>query len=193
MRANPSHNGHLEVTGDSKFADLYRRYQRHIHAYCARRTEPHLVDDAVAETFLVAWRKIEQMPVGDQILPWLYGVARLELAHQWRHAARRRRLVERLQGGARVDVPSADVYILRSVEYDLVAKAASRLRRIDQEVLRLTLWEELSYVDAATVLAISPEAVKQRLFRARQNLTREYRRLDLDRQRPPAARKGGAR
>jgi DNA-directed RNA polymerase specialized sigma24 family protein len=68
------------------------------------------------------------MPVGDQILPWLYGVARLELAHQWRHAARRRRLVERLQGAARVDVPSADVYILRSVEYDQVAKAASRLR-----------------------------------------------------------------
>jgi RNA polymerase sigma factor (sigma-70 family) len=193
MRADASYNGHLEVTGDSRFADLYRRYQRHIHAYCARRTEPHLVDDAVAETFLVAWRKIEQMPVGDQILPWLYGVARLELAHQWRHAARRRRLVERLQGVARVDVPSADVYILRGVEYDLVAKAASRLQRIDQEVLRLTLWEELSYVDAATVLEISPEAVKQRLFRARKNLTREYRRLDLDRKRPPAARKGGAR
>lgn len=193
MRADASHNGHLEVTGDSRFADLYRRYQRHIQAYCARRIDPQLVDDAVAETFLVAWRKIEQMPVGDQILPWLYGVARLELAHQWRHAARRRRLVERLQGVARVDVLSADVYILRSVEYDLVAKAASRLRRIDQEVLRLTLWEELSYVDAATVLEISPEAVKQRLFRARQNLTREYRRLDLDRQRPPAARKGGAR
>jgi DNA-directed RNA polymerase specialized sigma24 family protein len=74
-----------------------------------------------------------------------------------------------------------------------VAKAASRLQRIDQEVLRLTLWEELSYVDAATVLEISPEAVKQRLFRARKNLTREYRRLDLDRKRPPAARKGGAR
>jgi RNA polymerase sigma-70 factor (ECF subfamily) len=133
------------------------------------------------------------MPGGDQILPWLYGVARLELAHQWRHAARGRRLVERLQGVARVDVPSADVYILRSVEHELVAKAASRLQRIDQEVLRLTLWEELSYVDAATVLEISPEAVKQRLFRARKNLTREYRRLDLDRKRPPAARKGGAR
>lgn len=192
MRADASHSRHL-VSANSRFADLYRRYRRHIHAYCARRLDSHLVDDAVAETFLVAWRKIEQVPVGDQALPWLYAVAHLVLSHQWRHTARRHRLVERLQGVARVDVPSADVYILRSVEYDLVTKAASRLGRIDQEVLRLTLWEELSYADAATVLAISPEAVKQRVFRARQNLTREYRRLDPDRQRPPAARKGGAR
>ena len=181
------------MSDDSRFTDIYKRYQQHIHAYCARRLDTHLIDDAVAETFLVAWRKIEQVQGGDQTLPWLYSVAHFVLTHQWRHTARRRRLVERLESLTGVEAPSSDVYLLRTTEYDLVTKAAARLSRVDREVLRLTLWEELSYADAAVVLGVSLEAVKQRVFRARKNLATEYHRLDPDPKRPPAAQKGGAR
>ena len=83
-----------------------------------------------------------------------------------------------------------DVLVVPGEKYRLVIKASSRLRPIDQEVLRLTLWEELSHADAAAVLGIDAAAVKQRAYRARRNLATEYQKLTNERQ-PPAAQKGG--
>lgn len=79
---------------------------------------------------------------------------------------------------------------MRSEEYRVVLQASSHLKPIDQEILRLTLWEELSHAEVAVVLGIEAIAVKQRAYRARQNLADEYRKLTEGRQ-PPAARKGG--
>ncbi|HEX5671780.1 MAG TPA: sigma-70 family RNA polymerase sigma factor, partial [Acidimicrobiia bacterium] len=174
----------------ARFTDIYRRFGQPIHAYCARRTADSQVADAVADTFLVAWRRIDQVPDGDAALPWLYGVAYRVISHQWRHRARSRRLKDRLRSLAQVDEMAPDVLLVRSEEHRVVLAASARLRPIDQEILRLTLWEELSHADVALVLGIEVTAVKQRAYRARQNLADEYRKLTGDRK-PPAARKGG--
>lgn len=184
-------NGQIMSDEEARFAELYRRYGKHLHAYCVRRTPGSQAADAVAETFLVAWKKIEQVPQGDAALPWLYAVAYRVLSHQWRHKARSRRLIARLGGLADVEAPPPpDVLLVRKEEHRMVLKASSRLKSIDQEVLRLTLWEELSHADVAVVLGIDASAVKQRAYRARRNLTAEYQRMTKDRQ-PPAALEGG--
>ncbi len=175
---------------EARFAEIYRRHSRSIQAYCARRTAGSQVADAVADVFLVAWRRIDQLPEAERALPWLYGVAYKVLSHQWRHRARSRRLIERLRSLAQVDEMAPDVLLVRSEEHRVVLAASARLKPIDQEILRLTLWEELSHVEIATVLGIEVTAAKQRAYRARQNLADEYRRLTGDRK-PPAARKGG--
>jgi len=183
---------HRQAMSDEevRFAEFYRRYGKQLHAYCARRTHGSQAADAVSETFLVAWKKIEEVPSGEATLPWLYGVAYRVLSHQWRHRARSRRLIEKLQGFPDIEPPSPDLLLVRNEEYRLVLKASSRLRPIDQEILRLTLWEELSHADVAVVLGIEAAAVKQRAYRARRNLANEYQRLIKDPQ-PPAAQKGG--
>ena len=183
-------NRQILSADEARFAEIYRQYGKHIRGYCTRRTDGSDVADAVAETFLVVWRKIEQIPEGEATLPWLYGVAYRVLSHQWRHKARGRRLVEKLGGHTEVESTSPDVLVVRSETYRLVISASSRLRPIDQEILRLTLWEELSHADAATVLGIDAAAVKQRAYRARRNLATEYQKLTKDPQ-PPAAQKGG--
>jgi RNA polymerase sigma-70 factor (ECF subfamily) len=175
---------------EARFVDIYRRYSKPIQAYCARRTPGPQVADAVADVFLVAWRRIDQIPTGDAALPWLYGVAYRVLSHQWRHKVRSRRLVERLQGLAQVEAFSPDVLVVRSEEYRVVLAASARLRAIDQEILRLTLWEELPHADVAVILGIAVSAVKERAYRARRNLAVEYQKLSGERQ-PPAAREGG--
>ena len=175
---------------EARFAELYRRYGRQLNAYCLRRTPSSQAADAVAETFLVAWRKIEQIPEGEAALPWLYAVAYRVLSHQWRHKTRSRRLVERLGGLADLGAPPPDILLISNEEYRMVIKACSRLKTVDQEILRLTLWEELSHADVALVLGIEAGAVKQRAYRARRNLANEYQRMTKDRQ-PPAALEGG--
>jgi len=181
----------VTMTDDEEhFVEIYRRFAKPIQAYCARRTSGSQVADAVAETFLVAWRRIDQVPNGEATLPWLYGVAYRVLSHQWRHKARSRRLVQRLQGLAEVESFSPEVVLLRSEEHRQVLLASTRLRPIDQEILRLTLWEELSHADVAVVLGIAVTAVKERAYRARRNLAAEYQKLTQERQ-PPATRRGG--
>ena len=91
---------------------------------------------------------------------------------------------------AEVEAFSPDVVLVKNEEYRIVLAAAARLRPIDQEILRLTLWEELSHADVAVVLDIATTAVKERAYRARRNLAAEYQKLSGERQ-PPAARKEG--
>jgi RNA polymerase sigma factor (sigma-70 family) len=178
---------------DARFAELYRRYYRSIRQFCRRRVANDLVDDAVAETFLTAWRRLEDVPAGDEALIWLYGVAYRVIGHQWRSTARRRRLEDRLRSVVRRPASAADESVIDGDEYRLVLDAAARLGDTDAEVLRLVAWEQLSVADTAAVLEIAPNAVKQRLHRARRNLAREYRRLESRQTSTPAAPEGGSR
>ena len=79
------------TAGDTRFVEVYESFFRLVYGYCLRRTSPDKVDDAVAETFLVAWRRIGDVPIGDAALPWLYGVAYRVLSTQWRARSRRGR------------------------------------------------------------------------------------------------------
>lgn len=49
---------------------------------CGEPPTPKDAADAVAETFLVAWRRLPEVPSGEEARPWLYGVARRTLANQ---------------------------------------------------------------------------------------------------------------
>lgn len=192
-------NGHEEratwqgpsmTESDARFVDLYDRFHRPVYAYCRRRTTADQVDDVVADTFLVAWRKIDQVPRGSEVLPWLYGVAYRVLGHQWRGSGRRSRL-ERKLGVVGHEAPSTpDEVILVRSESRQVLQALSRLNPTDKEILLLSAWEELPQNDIAVVLNINIGAVRQRLYEAKKNLARQYDRLEK-KHNTPAAKKGG--
>jgi RNA polymerase sigma factor (sigma-70 family) len=185
--------GFAHTCDDAEFSQLYRRYYRPIRAYCDRRVARDLVDDAVAETFLAAWRHLDDVPAGGDALVWLYGVAYRVIGHQWRSTARRRRLEARLRSVTIRPGSAVDESVIDGDDPRLVLAAAARLNDTDAEVLRLTAWEQLSVAAIAAVLEIAPNAVKQRLHRAKRHLAREYRRLESRQTSTPDAPKGGAR
>ena len=78
-----------------------------------------------------------------------------------------------------------------AMELRRVLEASARLNDRDAEILRLVSWEALSRDEIAAVLDLAPNAVSQRLNRARTNLTKEYNRLERRSDRSPATRKGG--
>lgn len=67
--------------------------------------------------------------------------------------------------------------VIQHEDYRRVLSAAARLSETDQELLRLTLWEEVASSEAAQILGISANAVKQRIHRAKKRLAREFRSL----------------
>ena len=164
-------------SGDAKFTEIYSRYGKHVQAYCARRIDRSHVADAVAETFLVAWKRLDQIDDVDAALPWLYGTAYRVICHRWRRESRERTLARYMRNVVIVEVEPADAIARGQEQTDLVLLAISRLKAIDQEVLRLELWEELSHAEVAVALDISPEAARQRASRARRNLAQEYEKL----------------
>jgi RNA polymerase sigma-70 factor (ECF subfamily) len=178
---------------DAVFARFYVRHYRPVRDFCRRRVAGDLVDDVVGDTFLVAWRRFGDVPAGDAAVVWLYGVAYRLIGHQWRSASRRRRLEDRLRSVVHRPASAADEWVTAGDEHRLVLAAAACLGDTDAEVLRLSAWEQLSTIDIAAVLEITPNAVRQRLHRAKQNLAREYRRLESRQSSTPDAPKGGPR
>ena len=176
---------------DSKLVELYERYHRRVYAYCRRRTSHDHAEDAVADTFLIALRRIHDIPEGDDALPWLFSVAYRVLGHQWRGAFRRSRLQQKLGSLGVAFVNAPDDYIVVRQESQTVLEALSNLQPRDQEILRLSVWEELSHDQVAKTLGINVDAAKKRLSRARARLTSEYQRMTKN-SHPPLLRKGGA-
>ena len=176
---------------DFRFAEIYGSYFRQIHAYCRRRTSQDRADDTAAEVFLIARRRIDNIPQGEEALLWLYGVAQGVVSNVWRGVARQKDLQRRLDSlGITPEMPPEDVIVRRQDTAKIMA-ALTRLRSTYQEVLRLAYWEELSHAEIATLLDISVESVRQRLSRARRSLAGHYNRLDARSASFPFAQKGG--
>jgi RNA polymerase sigma-70 factor (ECF subfamily) len=159
---------------EAPFELLYAAHHRAILAYCARRCPRWDAWDAAAEVFVVAWRRLDEVP-SEEARAWLIGVAFRVLANQRRSANRRARLFERASRD-RAWAPMPDEVLLRSEEEREVIDALFRLSRTDREIVQLTLWEELSPNEIATVLGISRAAVDQRYARSKKRLARELER-----------------
>jgi RNA polymerase sigma factor (sigma-70 family) len=152
----------------ARFEELYRAHARAVLAYALRRTPRSAAQDVAAETFLVAWRRLDDVP--HDALPWLLGVARRTLANERRGTARRNALVERLAQEARTIIVVDDA--------PPVLEALQRLPEPEREVLRLATWEGLDAGAAGRVLGCSPGAFRLRLHRARRRLRRELAALE---------------
>jgi RNA polymerase sigma-70 factor, ECF subfamily len=81
-----------------RFEAIYAAGFGPILGYVLRRTDNgEDAADVVAETFLTAWRRLDDVPPGDRAMLWLYGVARRVLANHRRGERRRSDLSDRLR------------------------------------------------------------------------------------------------
>ncbi len=140
-----------------RFEQIYTEHVEAVRAYVRRRVPETIVDDVVADTFLVCLRKIEDVPA--EPLPWLYAVARKTLANERR---KRGRVAHGNEAATRPVEPVGDGEL---------AAAFNALSERDREVLRLVAWEGLSLVDAATALGCSAVACRVRYHRAKSRLS----------------------
>jgi RNA polymerase sigma-70 factor (ECF subfamily) len=154
----------------ARFAELFAETRLALLGYLVRRSEsPDEAADLLAEVFLVAWRRIADVPAGAGGRLWLYGVARKLLANQRRRVRRERGLaIELAEALRRVShEPRSDDLDPR---LPLLADALASLGERDRELLTLTAWEDLSPAQIAVVLHQPVGVVRVRLHRARMRL-----------------------
>ncbi len=167
---------------DHRFDPLFQAHHDQIYRYCVRRLGRTDAEDATAEVFAVAWRRLDEMPEGDAGKAWLYGVAYRVVGNQYRSRRRRGSLSSRL---TQTGDPAAAVAGPESAgEFETLYAAIDRLSANDRELLRLSSWDGLTRAEIAKVLGIRENAVDQRLHRARSRLKNRLDQLDTGSSRP---------
>ncbi|GAA4620881.1 sigma-70 family RNA polymerase sigma factor [Actinoallomurus vinaceus] len=153
-----------------RFTELYDENYRRVLGYVTTRTEPHLAEDIVSETFVVAWRRLDH--IREPALPWLIGVARNLLLKQRDSGFRRRALADRVAAMTTdEDLVAWDVAD-HVVERDRALAAVAGMSEADLDVLSLVMWHGLAPREAAKVVGCSTAAFFVRLHRARRRLAK---------------------
>lgn len=162
---DPDEETHLSAADSERrrqFDALFREHVAGVASFCRWRSRSSGdADDAVAEVFWIAWRRLEDVPVGADARAWLYATARRVVANQARANARRGKLIEKLAAHA-VTVASENDPLSSRVQDALVALSPG-----DREILLLAEWEGLTPTEIADVVHAPAVTVRVRLHRAR--------------------------
>src|SRR3954454_6528535 len=140
-------------TGDADAVrEVYRRYAGRLHVLCRSMLgDPALVDDAVQQTFLQAWREASRFDARRPLSAWLYAIGRRVCIDEYRKASRAP-AVGREDGeiDGVVDGPSLErVWTVWEVR-----RAVDELPTDEREVVRLASLEGWSLPEIADHLGL---------------------------------------
>ena len=152
----------------ARWEDLYRSHAGQVYAFAYRRVGREDAPDVVAETFLVAWRRIDEVP--QDALPWLYTVARNLVGNLRRSTQRREALWERVRHSTVAEPTTDPVEDVDAANAILVAM--QMLPVAEREALMLVAWEDLDVRSAASVMGCSPGTFAVRIHRGRRRMKR---------------------
>lgn len=121
----------VQATRADRFDALFKAHHGAVRTYALQRAiTADQASDVVAETFLVAWRRIDEVP--QDPLPWLLVIVRKAVANQRRGESRRAALRERIAEAA--DLGGNDPADIVA-EAEVMRTAFSQLSQLDREVL----------------------------------------------------------
>lgn len=164
-----------------RFEELFVRHAPDVRAYAQRRVPAGAVDDVVAETFAVLWRRGAELPAGRE-RPWLFRTAANVIRNHRRSQRRSDALVERL-GSVAEPTPSAATSPVEGahpvgdeagpapVGDPVVAQALAALSERDREALLLVAWDGLTHAEAGAATDCTAATFAVRLHRARRRFT----------------------
>ncbi|TQK71163.1 RNA polymerase sigma factor [Nocardioides sp. SLBN-35] len=172
-----------EDAPEAAFSEAWRRDGPRVAAYARRHVAPDDVQDVVAETFVQAWRRWDDVP--EPPIGWLIATARKVIGNSRRSARRRTALHDRLTLLDRAARPEADAAML-ATDRMAALEALAALPDTQREALLLVAWDGLSPDAAAEVLGLRPGTFRVRAHRARTALDAH---LDHD---PPADKRAAS-
>jgi RNA polymerase sigma factor (sigma-70 family) len=155
------------MDSEDRFRSLFQDNYRALALYGKRRgLSKQDADDLIASIFEVVWRRIGDVPDGDEAVLWLYGVAFNQLRNARRSSRRARRLTSRLSVAAFMPPPTDP----EDLSVETILDALESLSAQDREVLILFVGEGLTATQASIVLGCAEATARSQLFRARTRL-----------------------
>ncbi|MCZ2819224.1 sigma-70 family RNA polymerase sigma factor [Modestobacter sp. VKM Ac-2977] len=170
---------------EERFSAVYAAHYGRVLAFCLRRAVPDAARDAAAETFLVAWRRLDDLPA--EPLPYLMKTAGFVLRDQSRSSRRQDRVAARISDTPSPAMPDHGEAVAASVD---VERVLQRLSPSDRELLMLSAWDDLDAAAIGAVVGCSTATARVRLHRARRRFAHQLQQLTgaLDVQVPASSR-----
>ncbi len=162
----------MDPSPEGRFDRVYREHARDIARFALRRVRSvEEAEEVVAETFITAWRRIDDMPVHP--LPWLYGIAHRIIANHRRGERRYLAALARMHAaGAELDIADGTAGRIDAARaWPAMAARLAELSDPERDALLLLVWSELSYAEIAETLDIPIGTVRSRIHKARTKLT----------------------
>jgi RNA polymerase sigma-70 factor (ECF subfamily) len=175
------------LTADARPRSVETLFAEHadtVYRYCRVRLGPTDAQDAVSEVFIVAMRRLDEIP--ENAVAWLLGVSRRVVANQLRSGRRAAALEDRVAATADLFLPDHADSV---AEADIARRALARLAPADRDVIVLLAANDMKPADLATALGCSPGAAAVRAHRARKRLKAAY---DVEQAAAPRRRSDGA-
>lgn len=163
---------------EKAFEEIVRRYQRQvaniIYLTLGNREE---VDDLSQEVFVRVYRSLGRFEYDSSLYSWIYRIA-VNLCIDEIRKKKIRKLIpldflteKRFEAEKRArGVTTASDELLQKEKREIIQNALGHLSLIHRTVILLREYQDLSYDEIAKTLRISPQAVKSRIFRAREEL-----------------------
>jgi RNA polymerase sigma factor (sigma-70 family) len=151
------------------FTQIIERYQRAVYAVAFSSVRDRaLADDVTQDTFVIAWRRLDELRDPSRLPAWLCGIAR-NLGRDARKRMRRETLCD-ADTTVALDAPTAYEAMSEIESERLVAAALGQVPDTYREPLVLYYYEDRSVDDVARSLGISAATTNKRLSRGRQFL-----------------------
>ena len=160
------------------FAALVQRFEAPTYHFILRMVRrPSVAEDLSQDVFVRLWRHLDRIEDAGLLPAWLRRVAANAVIDHWRKEEARQRRMQVLREhpiARRVVRPSSRMETREAA--DAVRAAVEKLPAKLRSALLLRTVDGLSYEELADVLGVSVNAVRSRLFRARQEVLAILRR-----------------
>ncbi|HEX8032324.1 MAG TPA: sigma-70 family RNA polymerase sigma factor [Ktedonobacterales bacterium] len=151
------------------FAELYRRHLPRVYRYLvARLGDPHLAQDATAQTFLAALEGIGGYRGSGEFRAWLLMIAHNKAMDSFR--ARRATIPLEAVVEMPSSAPSPEQVVATRLQLEDVLRAMRSLSPDRAEALALRLFGGMSVAEVGAVMEKQDAAVKMLVFRALRDL-----------------------
>ena len=151
---------------DDAFAALYDRHCRLAYSVAHKLTgEKHSAEDLAQEVFIKVWRSAQRYrPERGSVRTWILSVVRNQSIDQLRASASRRRTQEKLQASApRYEPSEAFAQVWHEARLGRVREALDAVPHVQQQVLELAHFSDLTHKEIAERLGLPPGTVKGRI------------------------------
>jgi RNA polymerase sigma-70 factor (ECF subfamily) len=151
---------------DDAFAALYDRHCRLAYSVAHKLTgEKHSAEDLAQEVFIKVWRSAQRYrPERGSVRTWILSVVRNQSIDQLRAKATRSRMQEKVEASApRYEPSEAFAQVWHEARLGRVREALDAVPHVQQQVLELAHFSDLTHKEIAERLGLPPGTVKGRI------------------------------
>ena len=153
---------------------IYNKYFRIIYKYLLSLCgDPHLAEELAQETFLKALSRKEPVDPDDNIIAWLYTIARNLYFQHYNKSRRRQEILKKNAGEQFADSP--ETKIMQKQEQLRIHRLLHALAEPYREVFMLRHFGELSFREIADIFGRNETWARTIYYRARKKLMEDLR------------------